>query len=252
MKETMLLLLLLTSMLFIAGCAKSNNEEKSYNGEVTDLSKKYLSKGYAINIYRSSTRLGDDLDSYGKAYINMTFGVLTEYTSIASYDANAEYNIKKVVVTNARIISKSKMGFDEDLIILKTYSQSIDDPHVDVVSSKTKYEIVNNPANNTGVQSQVMVHLNKIALYDESISPSAANGNQPTLKQIYDELGITRDEVAIKIGFRIELITVSNKTLYKDYEIIVPPVGIDITDSEYHYEFYKTETNQMEPFLEKN
>lgn len=250
MKKYVLLSLCLFLLFIMTGC--SNNEDSGeYNGKVTDLSKGYLSKGYAVNIYRSNTPLGEDLESLGKAYVKMDFGILTDYTSTLTYDPDADYNIKKYTVTNVRVISTSKMGIVEDMYILERYSQTINDPSVEVVSTKSKYVIEDKPPHNSGIQSNIMVSLNKIALYDQSKSPSAANGNQPTLKEIYDELGITRDEVALKIGFRVELTTVSNKTLYKDYEITVPPVNTDITSSEFHYEFYETDTSKMEPFLEK-
>lgn len=252
MKKIISLLIAIVIIFNIVGCGKKTNIDKqdgNYSGKVTALSKKYVSKGYAINIYRSVTPLGDDADSLGKAYITMGFNILSEYTSTVSYNPNADYNIKKVVVTNVKLLSTSKKGIVEDLIIMKRYSQFIGDPHVDVIDNKTKYEIINETPNSSGVQSQIMVNLNKIALYDEAKYPL---GSQPTINEIYNNLGITRDSVALKVGFRVELTTVSNKILYKDYEIAVPPVGIDIAGSEYHFEFYENDINKMAPFLEKD
>lgn len=254
MKKIITLFLTLLLVFTLSGCSKSNDSGNNsiYEGKITALSKKYLSKGYAINIYHSNTPLEEDSGTLGKFYIDMNYGIIAEYTSTAIYNPNADYNIKKVIVSNVKVLSTSKMGIVEDLYIMQRYSQYPSDPHVDVVSAKTKYEIINDIPNSSGVQSQVMINLNKIALYDESKSPSASNGRQPTLEDIYGELGITSNEVALKIGFRIELITTSNKVLYKDYEVVVPPTGVDITGSEFHFDYYETDIAKMEYFLEKD
>lgn len=248
MKKILGFILICFVTITLTGCgAKTTAEE--FSGKVTDLSKLYLSKGYIFNIYRSITSLGDDEESYGKGYVSMVFDVMSEFTSVANYNPNADYNIKKVTVTNVKVLSTSKIGIVEDIQIMERYSQYFSDAHVDVTGTKAKYEIVNDVPNSTGVQSRIMLELNKIALYDSTKNKTLV---EPTMSQIYADLGITRDSVAIKLGFRIELTTVSNKILYKDYEIVIPPVGVDITSSEFHYDYYETDVSKMEPFLEKD
>src|SRR5512137_2987382 len=98
MKKAILLLALILMVSAFGGCSKNN--KLAGTGEATDLSKLFLSKGYAVNIYRSSMPLGTDADSLGKSYVTMTFGILAEWTSTADYDPAAGYNIKKITVTN--------------------------------------------------------------------------------------------------------------------------------------------------------
>ncbi len=243
-----LIILFLTIMFITTGCTNTN-----YNGKETTLSKMFLDKGYTINIYRSSEELSSNVEDFGKSYININYNILAEYTSTAAYNMNANYNIKKVIVNNVRVISTSKMGTVGELAILKRYSGSTADSHVDVVGTSDKY--VENIAipNTSGYQIGIMVELNKIALYDQNkyTNISYATSTEPTLEMIYDKLGIDSSTVRLKIGFRIELLTVDNITLYKDYEITVPPTGVDIKNEEFHYEYYQTDVKKMAPFLQK-
>lgn len=253
MKKTFTLVLTLFLIITLTGCEKVNkNSSVTYSGKVTNLSKMYLSKGYTINLAnRSFERLGDDVASMGKAYATMSFGVIVDFTSTAQYNPKATWNIKKMIVTNVRVIDTSKMGIAEDLYILKRYSAYKTDPKIDVKGTKTKYELDFDTPTTTLPQAHVMVDLNKIALYDENNSAiTKATNYQPTTSQIYDELGINRDAVALKIGFRVELITVSDKTLYKDFEVVMPPVGIDIAGSQFSFPYLQTDVSKMEPFLE--
>jgi len=248
--SVVLVIILLFGMLY--GCSSkgtSGSNSNKYSGEITEFSKQYLSKGYCVNIYRYSSPFSSD--SYGKDYIEMSFGILADYTTMLSFDENADYNIKKIIVSNVKVLSTSKMGEIKELAILDRYSSSLYDPHMTVSEDKDFNEIINEVPNTDDGQVSVMVELGKIALYDVSKSEVAANGGQPSLEAIYNELGITRDQVALKIGFRIELITVSNKTVYMDYEIDVPPIESNITSDEFHYDFYKTDYTQMKPFFEK-
>ena len=64
-------------------------------------------------------------------------------------------------------------------------------------------------------------------------------------------MGITREGVVLTIGFRVELITVGGKTLYKDYEIEMPPKGFDIGGDEYQMNLMVDDKSQMDTFLEK-
>lgn len=250
MKKYVFVFLILSIFLTITGCSASNNSDV-YSGKETYLSKHYLSKGYMFNIYRSSESLGDDDENYGKAYIQMSFNILTEYTSTFDYDTDENNKIKKMTVTNVKILSTTKKGDIEDIAILKQYSQSLNDPKVDVKSTKSKYEIVYDTPHTSGVQSSIWINLNKIALYDQTTSIVAKQEENPTLSQIYNELGIELSDVTLKIGFRIELLTVGGKILYKDYEITTPPSNVDITASEFHYEYLETDVKKMKPFLEK-
>ena len=250
MKKYLLLIPFILMALTLTSCGKKT-EVNEYNGKVTDLSKHYLSEGYIVNVYRDRTPLGDDAENYGKAYVKMGFQIISEYKSTYDYDADPGVKIKKMVVTNVRAISTSKKGILEDLSILEQYSQSLADKHVIVNNKDSKYTLEYSSPHTSPVQAIIWVDLNKIALYDANTSPIAKTVDAPTFKQIYDELGITRDEVAFKIGYRVLLYTVSGKVLYKDYEITVPPVGIDITDSEFSYQYLETDTAKMDAFFEK-
>ena len=230
----------------LTGCGSPGSEV--YSGKVTDLSSMYLSKGYAVNIYRSADELSDD--DFGKYKIKMVFDILPEYTSIADFNPDAGYNIKKMTVTNVRVISTSQMGMVGSIKINKLYSSNYED-YVEVFDKSSKYELDLATPHSSGMQARLQIELYDIALFDSVNADCAQNGNNPTMAQIYNELGITRDSVAIKVGFRIELLTVSGNVLYKEYEIEVPPAGIDIAGAEYHYDFLQADVNSMEPFMEK-
>lgn len=251
MKKYIVIFLIVFVLLGVTGCSKATHITNEYKGNVTELSKNYLSEGYIVNLYRSMEPFGNDESSYGKAYVTMSFQVISEYTSTYDYDTLESNKIKKVTVTNVRVLNTSKMGDIEDMAILKLYSQSLSDPKVDVKTTQSKYEYEYSTPTTSGIQSVIWVNLNKIALYDETKSPAALSGAQPTMAQVYSELGIDRDEVAIKIGYRVELLTVGGKILYKDYEITMPPKGIDITSDEYSYQFIEPDVTKMEPFIEK-
>lgn len=228
--------------LLVSGCTSGN----SYNGKVTDLSSKYLDSGYSVNVFRSMTSLGDDDLSYGKAYVTMTFNVISNYTSTYDYDAEADYNITKKIVSNVHVVKSPKMGNPDELYGNYTLSGG-----TLLVGSNPKYEEVNPTPHSSGSYVSVAVKLNQIALYDSNTSPSALNGNQPTLSQVYNELGIDNDAVSMVLGFRVELVTVGGKTLYKDYEITVPPLTYDVTGTEFRMDFEIEDFSDMEPFFEK-
>lgn len=249
MKKCVSFLLVLV-LAVLSGCS-GNSSVKSYSGgEVTELSKMYLSKGYSVSISRSMTSLGEDAENYGKAYVTMAFTILTEYTSNMPSGYSPDNDIKKMVISNVRVVSTPKMGIADGLYIMDT-SKPEPDSSIEVLGTKNYYTYEYPTPHSFGVQSGVKVELNQIALYDITKSPAAANGAQPTMDQVYGELGITSAQVATVIGFRIELFMVGGKTLYKDFEITVPPTGIDIGSSEFLYNYFVTDINQMEPFLEK-
>lgn len=64
-------------------------------------------------------------------------------------------------------------------------------------------------------------------------------------------MGITRDSVALTLGFRLELITNDNKTFYKDYEIEMPTKDFDLTGDNFQIDLTIDDVTKMEPFLEK-
>ena len=238
------LLLPMMLAILITGCGSTSQD---YKGSVTDLSKNFLSKGVTINIYRSIDKLGDDSENYGKGYIKMNFEVLTEYYSISSWSGNDTNKVLKKTISNIRLIKTPKKGIADTIYVLEGYNQE----RYEIKGSNNKYSI---EAKNSsmGLQYTALgVELNQIALYDTNTSPSAQNGNQPTLGQIYNELGITRDEVKLTLGFRVELTLESGKIVYKDYEVEMPPVNMDITGSEYHFDFYVDDIDSMDAFLEK-
>ena len=178
----------------------------------------------------------------------MDFGILTDYVSTATFDPDASYNIKKYTVSNVRILSTPKMGDIDGVYIMERYSNYLTDPNIEVINEKSKYELTLEQPTTSSTMSHIIVSLKRIAIFDER---NYSYDEQPSTKEAYDSLGIDRDEVAIKIGFRVELLTVSNETLYKDYEITVPPVGIDISGNEFTYSFYEEDITKMEPFLQK-
>ncbi len=245
----LVLLLVLATALIPVGCAKPGGTD--WTGRVTDLSKSYLSKGYAFNLYRSGSEVGTDADSLGKSYVDMSFSLLPEYTSTAVYDPAAPYNIKKASVTNVRVTSTSKKGTVGDIVVFKEGTVDPTGPHIDIVGTKDRADFPMATPNSSGRQFILYLELDRVALYDVDESPAAANGNQPTLKQIYDELGIDQAAVALTLSFRIELLTVSGKTLFHDYSVVLPPVGVDVTSDEFHYEYFEPDVAKMEPFLEK-
>ena len=242
------IVIVILSILLLTGCGTNSNKDTNnttnYSGKETTLSKKYLSNGYLVNIYRSSQSLGDDEENYGKSYITMTFNVITDFTSTVGYD-ETNYHIKKKRISNIRIIKSPNMGMVES--IYPNYA-AFNSTNEEIKGSKNYYEEeFSTPIYFSG-QTSIGVDVNRIALFD------AANygwNEQPTTSEIYNDLGITREEVSLILGFRVELITVEGKTLYKDYEIEMPPVGYDIAGLEFQMNFMTDDISLMETFLEK-
>jgi hypothetical protein len=233
-------ILLIIMLLLVTGCTSNDY----YSGKVTEESKKYLDKGYVVNIYRGSTPLGNDEENYGKGYINMTFNVITDYISISDYNPEAGYNIKKKTVSNIRVIRNPKKGVIESLIgDYNTYGEGID-----LVGTKNKFETNYETPHNSGVQSSIAVNINQIALFDSS---NYGYYETPSINQVYSDLDITRENVELVLGFRVELLTVDNQIYYKDYEITLPPVEYDIAGSEFHIDKTIVNQNDMEPFMQK-
>ncbi len=243
------LVLVASLSLVAAGC--SNPGGGDWTGKITDLSRTYLYKGYAFNLYRSASEVGTDAASLGKSYIDMAFSVLPEYTSTNDYDPSAGYNVKKFSIGNVHVVSSSKMGTVGSLSVWKPGTVDPSGPRVDLVGSLDRADFAVSPADSSGRQTVLYLELDKVAQYDLAKSPAAANGASPTMEQIYRELGIDRSAVTLKLAFRIELVTVSGKTLFHDVEIELPPSNVDVTGPEFHYEYFVAEVTAMEPFLEK-
>lgn len=242
------LIIIFLVFLVFTGCSFSLNKDTDtvniYSGKETALSKKYLSKGYLVNVYRSSISLGDDVENYGKSYITMTFNVITEFISTIGYDETNNY-IKKKVISNIRLIKTPKMGIAEE--IYPDYFAF--NTNVELKGSNNSYTKEYSTPIYYSDQTSIGVTVNHIALFD-----AAAYGynEQPTTSQIYNDLGITRETVALTLGFRIELTTVEGKILYKDYEIEMPPKGYDIGGTEFQVSFMIDDLSKMESFLEKD
>jgi hypothetical protein len=236
-------------LLLFVGCSNTKDDNTSedsdtYTGSVTSLSEKYLSKGYLINVYRGSNSLGDDIENYGKSYITMTFNVLVEVRPNVDFD-DTNKHIKKKVVRNIRVIKGPKMGMVEEIYAdYGTYGKNIElkgsnNRHTE------EYDVPSSSDNSTSLA----VTINRIALFD---AMNYGYDEQPTTEQIYNDLGITRDEVALTLGFRIEYTTVDNKVFFKDYEIEMPAKNYDISGSEFQSNFLTDDTSLMESFLEKD
>lgn len=233
------ILFLLFSVLLLSGCSKE------YSGEVTVDSSKYLDKGYMVNIIRDIEKLGEDSENYGKGYVRMTFNVISEYVSTHDFDEDANYNIKKKVVSNIKIISGPKKGMAEELYgNYNTY-----DSGIALLGTNNKFEENYSIPHSSGGQSSIAVTVNKIALFDSSVY---GYYETPSLSEVYSDLGISREDVTLTLGFRVELITVDNRIFYKDYEIQLPPSTYDISGSEFYVDLTIDDVNLMEPFLEKN
>jgi hypothetical protein len=228
-------ILILFIILLLTGCT---NNSKEYTGKETELSKLYLDKGYEINIFRSM----ESTNEYGKAYVTMTYNVIADYVSIADYD-NEDTKITKKKVSNIRIINTPKKGFADELYgNYNGYSGEL------LTGTKNYYETKYEVPHTSGIPSSIAVTLNQIGLYDQSKSPIALSGAQPTFEDVCNELGISLSDVTLTLGFRVELTTVSGKTLYKDYEVQVPTKDFDLGGSEFQID--KT-TTDGDPFLEK-
>ncbi len=236
-------LILLFCCLLLTGCGAVTDKTTEYSGAVTDLSEQYLSKGYLVNIYRSYVSLGDDAENYGKSYITMTFNVITEFVSTIGYDDTNNY-IEKKIISNIRLIKTPKMGVAEE--IYPDYFAF--GTNVELKGSNNSYTKEYSSPIFYSDQTSIGVTVNRIALFD---SANYGWDESPTTSQIYSDLGITREEVALTLGFRVELITVGGKTLYKDYEIEMPPAGFDIGGSEFQMDFMLNDVSEMEVFLEK-
>lgn len=250
------LIVSLFCVLLLTGCGKKDetgvdlkNEEEqqdtqnSYSNQQTALSKKFLDKGYIINIFRSATPLGDEEENYGKSYITMTFNVITETLATTDYN-NQDNFIKKKTISNIRIIKTPQMGTVE--AIYPEYNSYGD--NVELKGSQTSFTKNYDTPLYSPDQTSLAVTINRIALFD------AANYGwdaQPSTSQIYSDLGITRDAVALTLGFRIELTTVGGDTLYKDYEIEMPAAGFDIGGSEFQTNMMVSDQSQMTAFFEK-
>ena len=227
-------------LLLLTGCSSSGSSSTS--GKVTDLSKKYLSKGYIVNVYRTVTPLSDSVEDMGKGNVSMVFLILVDHYSTIDYN-NKDLYIKKQIVSNIKITKSSKMGTVGD--IYANY-QSYSAPDFKIVGTNNTYEKTYDQPIAYGAQNSIAVELDNIAFVDSSKYPDSI-----TLSQLYSALGITRDSVALTVSFRIELVTVGNKTFYKDYVIEVPPASYNISGSEFRTDFITEDVNKMEPYLEK-
>ena len=93
-------LLIVFIILLLTGC--TNNKE-IYTGKVTELSKMYKDAGYLINVYRSM----ESTDEYGKAYVTMTYNVITDYDTWAEYQTHPDNYIAKKRVRNIKVLKTS-------------------------------------------------------------------------------------------------------------------------------------------------
>jgi len=225
------------AFILITGCSSNNS-----SGSITDFSKKYLSKGYIINVYRSVDSVSDALEDMGKGNVKMIFNVLVDYYSTIDYSNQSDY-IKKQIVSDLKVVKSPKMGIVSDL-----YSnyQSYMDADYKVVGTSNSFERNYQTPIMYGTQNSLAVELKDVAYVDSSKYEDTI-----TTKELYDALGITRDGVSLTISFRVTLITVSGKTLYKDYEIEVPNSSFDISGSAFQSNLITEDVTKMEPFLEK-
>ena len=233
------IILFILFVLIFSGCGNDKVTEV-FNGAVTDYSKSYLDKGYIVNVYKEIQKEEEDSE---KGYVRIRYNVITDYFSNKEFDPNAGYNIKKKVVSNVRVISQPKKGIANELF----GNSTLEDIGDELLGTNNKFEIEYDKPHSTGVQSSISVVVNNIALFDAS---KYGIGDPISLETLYDDLGITIEDVTLTLGFRVELITVDNKTLYKDYEIVLPPNDFDFVN-EFHIDLTTDDVSKMEPFLEK-
>lgn len=239
------ILLITFLVLLLVSCGnKIENGEKEIvkTGKITDSSKKYLSKGYILNISSHVDRLSDEIKDMGKGHVNMVFRVLVNYDSNINYKDENQY-IKKQIVSNVKIKKAPIMGTIgniygsynsyqyEDFIIDKTNDKYVREYDKPVIAAE---------------QNSIAIAIDKVAFID-----SAKYKDNITSDELFGLLGITRDNVAIVISFRIELYTVDEKSFYKDYEIEIPAKDFVIKNGNYETKFITDDKNEMEPFFEK-
>lgn len=142
------------------------------------------------------------------------------------------------------------MGLADTMYVIKGTSQDYYENRKELKGTDNQYTVEAKNAQIPLSYSGLEVVVNQIALWDSTESPLTANGNQPTLQQVYDELGITLDQVSLVLGFRIELTLEDGTVVYKDYEVEMPPASIDLAGSEFFFDFMVDDVNAMEPFVE--
>lgn len=236
-------IVLLLFILFFTGCGTANT---NYSGKVTEESKKFLDNGYIVNVSRGVEKLGDDAENYNKGYIRIGYHIITNYVSTNIYDPDARYNIKKKVVSNIRVIKGPKMGNADELY--GNYNYYTGDMGTKLLGTNNKFETVYEYPHIGGVQTSILVYINKVALLDANKYTDEEISN---LSKVYGDLGINRDSVALTLGFRVELISNDSRTFYKDYEIELPTKDFNLTGSEFHVDLTTYDVTKMEPFLEK-
>lgn len=233
-------IVLLIFVILLTGCGKKNDE--SVVGRSTDFSKKYLTKGYVVNVYRSAVPLSDEIEDMGKGNVKMIFQILVDYDTTIDFHSEDEY-IKKQTVSNVKVTKSPKMG-----TVGKVYGsyQSYIDPEYIMVGTNNKFVKTFAEPTMYGTQNSIAIELDNVAFID-----SAKYEDNISFENLYNALGITRDSVALTVTFRVEIETVGGKTLYKDFEVVMPPQGFDISGSEFQTSFLTNDQTKMECFLEK-
>jgi hypothetical protein len=232
-------ILFIIMLLFVTGCTSNNH----YSGKVTEVSREFKDAGYIVNVFRASTRLEGEENS-NKGYINMTFNVLVKYTSTYDFNEFAGYNVKKKTISNVRIIKTPKMGTVGDII----GNYDMFGGGIELVGSKNKFETTYEVPHTSGSTTSIAVKLDQIALMDPA---NYGYDQAPSLSDVYKDLDITRENVELTLGFRLELLTVDNIIYYKEYEIKLPPEGFDVAGDQFQIDKTITDLDQMEPFMQK-
>jgi hypothetical protein len=237
-----IILLLFAVCLLIGGC-KSNNLDNNDKGSITDFSKKYLSKGYVINVGRTMIPLSDSIDDIGKGNVQIAYNIRVDYYLNVAYQDKNDH-LKSQSVKNIKIIKSPKKGTINDI-----YANYVDiynyDNNFKITGSNNVYTKKYDSPYFGAQQTSIFFVLENVAFMD-----SLKYEGENTAKAVYDYLGIDTDAVSMKVSFRVEFVTFGGKTLYKDFVIDLPPAGYDITGDEFQIGFTTDDINQMEPFLE--
>lgn len=233
-------LLFVMMLLFLAvGC----NEKKEIVKKNSPMLGDHLSKGYIVNVYRNVESLSDKMEDMGKGYVNMQYLILVDHYSTIDYDKKEDF-VAKQIVKNIKIKKSSKIGTVGD--IYANYQPNFNS-YFKIVGTKTIYEKTHKDPLMYPEQNAILIELDRVAYVDSILYP-----DNISTRDLYSALGITTDAVTLTVTFTIELVTVSGRILYRDYEVVVPPTGYDISGSEFRTDFIEEDVEKMDKYLERN
>lgn len=232
------ILIVFVTLILLTGCGKKIIIP---TGEETDLSKKYLSKGYIVNVYRNVIPLSDSIEDMGKGNVQIIYNIRADYYLNIDFDVENEY-LEKQTVSNINVIKSPKKGMINT--VYGNYGSYFYDDFKMTGSTNTYTHEFPLPSN-VAEQTSIAFVLDNVAYIDSLKYPDGI-----TTKELYNALGIDNDAVTMQVSFRVDLYTVGGKRLYKDFVIDLPPTSYDITGNEFRTDFVTEDINTMEAFKE--